>query len=424
LLPRCYPEKNKGAKVTKQLTVRTIENLKPSAERHEVPDGLIPGLTLVIQPTGAKSWALRYRLSGKQKKLTIGSHPAVNLKSARDLARTALVAVAKGEDPAQEKQETKRKERAGAIGDLIEKVVPAFIERHSKKKNREAHIRETERILRLEVVSHWEGRRLSDITRADVHGLLDSIVDRPAPILANRTLAAIRKLSNWALERGLINASPCTGIRAPAGEKSRDRVLRDEEIKVAWAAFEAAGWPFGPLAKLLLLTGARRDEVSCMTWDEVDLKARLWIIPAARCKNGQEHQIPLSDPAAAILGGLPRIIAGDGPGFVFTTTGRTPISGFSKAKKQFDKLIAESRGGEPIPAWTLHDLRRTCASSMAALGTPPHVCDAVLNHKSGSIKGVAAVYNRYAYAAEKRAALETWGWHLAAQTGAPTGRKP
>ena len=341
-----------------------------------MPAGLIPGLTLVIQPTDAKSWALRYRLGRKQKKLTLGTYPSIDLKTARDLARAALVDVAKGGDPATEKKAEKQKKKAGGGLDLVENLVDQFIKRHAEKKNKERHIHETQRILTREVVAKWKGRRIGEIGRADVLELLDGIVDRGAPIQANRVLAAMRKLCNWSIERGLIIISPCAGIRAPAGEKSRDRILSEDEIKAAWAAFDAAGWPFGPLAKLLLLTGARRDEVAQLPWSEIDLKARMWTLPALRAKNEHVHEIPLSDAAVAILESLPRV-AGS-PGYIFTTTGASPVSGFSKAKKQFDKLIAAQRDGEPIPAWILHDLRRTCASGMAQLGIAPHVCDAVL----------------------------------------------
>jgi integrase len=214
-------------------------------------------------------------------------------------------------------------------------------------------------------------------------------------------------------------------VRAPASETSRDRVLSDAEIKGAWEAFEAVGWPFGPLAKLLLLTGARRDEVANAKWSEIDLGKKIWTIAKERSKNGMAHEIPLSDAVVTILESLPRI--GDGKGaavYVFTTTGKTPVSGFSRAKDQFDAAIiaalraaAVARGDDPEQVkaperWTLHDLRRTAASGMAGLGIAPHVVEAVLNHKSGTIKGVAAVYNRYSYADEKRHALDAWAVQL------------
>lgn len=399
--------------MAKDLTVAAIERTKPGKARQEVPDGHTRGLYYVVQPSGAGSWAYRYRFGGKPKKLTLGGFPAISLKTARELASDAASAVARGEDPAANKQAAKAAAKAHARkeDDTIEKVVDAFVERYAKKQTRESSWREAERILRREIVGPWKGRRLGEISRVDVHGLVDPIVER-APILANRTLAALRRLCGWAVERGIIQHSPCEKVRAPVAEHSRDRVLTDDEIRLAWCAFEAAGWPFGPLAKLLLVTAARRDEVASMSWQEVDLAARTWVIPKERVKNGIAHEIPLSDAAIRILDSLPRIGGSVGP--IFTTNGRTAVSGFSKFKAQVDAAILAAMGAgvEPPERWTLHDLRRTAASGMAGLGVPPHHIEAVLNHRGGIIKGVAAIYNRYSYSAEKRSALDSWGQAL------------
>jgi integrase len=421
--------------MAKDLTVKAIEALKPAAARREVPDGHTRGLFYVLQPSGAASWAFRYRFAGKTKKLTLGPYPALDLKASRQMASDAAQALARGDDPAAAKQEAKITARAAAEPDrdLVETVAATFIERYAKKQTREKSWRETERILTREVVDPWRGRRLSAIKRADVHDLLDKIVDRGSPITANRTLAALRRMCAWAVERGIIDASPCEKVRAPAPETSRDRILTDDEIRAAWTAFDGAGWPFGPLAQLLLLTGQRLREVGEARWQEVDLEARTWTIPKERAKNGVAHEVPLSEGALRILRALPRVEAGRrSASFVFTTNGVSAVSGFSRAKAGFDKAMlaamrkaAIERGDDPkkveAPAhWTLHDLRRTAASGMAGLGIAPHVVEAALNHKSGSIKGVAAVYNRYSYSAEKRAALETWGRYLdALVSGAP-----
>jgi len=424
---------NKGRDMAKDLTFKALESLKPGAARREVPDGHTRGLFYVLQPTGAASWAYRYRFAGKPKKLTIGTYPAIDIKAARELASEAAKAIARGDDPAARKQAAKVTARASAneTRDLVDGVVETFIERYAKKQTREGSWRETERILNKEIIGAWRGRRLSAIGRADVHDLLDKIVDRGAPIAANRTLAAFRRMCGWAVERGIIDASPCEKVKAPAGEKSRDRVLSDDELRLAWGAFNSTGWPFGPLAQLLVLTGARLREVGEMRWQEVDVAAKTWTIPKERAKNGVAHEIPLSSAAVQILESLPRIDGGKAaPGFVFTTTGKTAVSGFSRAKEQFDAAVLDAlRKAATDPTkitapehWTLHDLRRTAASGMAGLGIAPHVVEAVLNHKSGTIKGVAAVYNRYSYSAEKRAALEAWARALdAIVTGKPAG---
>lgn len=408
--------------MAKDLTVAAIEKLKPKEKRYEQPDGHTRGLYLVVQPSGVMSWAYRFRVGGKPKKLTLGAYPAIGLKTARELAADAATALARGEDPAATKAAAKAEARKEAGADTVEAIVETFLSRYARRQTREGTARETERILKREIVGPWKTKRLAEITRGDVHDLLDKIVDRGAPILANRTLAAFRRLCGWAVERGLIASSPCEKLRAPAAEQSRDRILSDDEIRMAWKAFESADWPFGPLAKLLLLTGARRDEVGSMSWSEVDFAARTWTIPKERAKNGLAHEVPLSDAAIRILETLPRISGR--AGFVFTTNGQTPVSGFSKAKAGFDAAIlaamrkaAIDRGDDPEKVkaperWTLHDLRRTVASKMASLGVQPHVVEAVLNHRSGTIKGVAAVYNRYSYSAEKRDALDRWAEEL------------
>jgi integrase len=400
------------------LTDLSIKKLATSDKRREVPDGKISGLYLVLQPSGTKSWALRYRAGGVPRKLTIGPYPNIDLAAARRLAQRAAAEAAEGNDPAAEKKASRAAAQAAleVDTDRVERVVELFVERYAMPKNRDW--RETQRILEREVVSRWKGRRLSSITRAHVHEMLDEIVDR-APIRANRALAHFRRMVRWAIERGIVERSPVEGVKAPAVETSRDRVLNDGEIRLIWQAFEAIGWPFGAIGKLLVLTGARLGEVAGLEWREVDLDARTWTIPTARAKNKREHLVPLSDAAVEILANLPRV---EGR-FGFSTTGRTPVSGFSKAKSQIDALVlkrmrqdAEIRGGDPATVapqpWRLHDIRRTVATNLQRLGVRLEVTEAVLNHVSGSRAGIVGVYQRHAWADEKRAALDTWARRL------------
>jgi integrase len=413
--------------MAKDLTIKAIDSFEPGTARREIPDGHTRGLFYVLQPSGAASWAVRYRFGGKPKKLTIGPYPAIDLRAAREMAGDAIKVVAKGEDPAAAKQVAKAAARTPRAPDLdiIEKVVETFIERYAKKHTREKSHVETKRILDREVVEAWRGRRLSKIGRAEIAELLDSIVDRGAPIMANRTFAALRKMCAWAVGRGIITSSPCDKVDAPAPEHDRERVLTDSEISEVWKASDAAAWPFGRMSQLLLLTGQRLREVAHATWGEFDLPSKIWTIPAERTKNGVAHEVPLSPEAIAILAVLPRIKPAKGaPHFAFTTTGKTPISGFSNAKEAFDAAILGARrkaaiavGDEPEEVkaperWTYHDLRRTADTGMNALGFAPHVVDAVLNHLTGSIKGVTRTYNRYDYRDEKRAALLAWGRYL------------
>jgi integrase len=405
------------------LTDLSIKNLmradRRPDKRTETADGKISGLYFVRQPGGAASWAVRYRFAGKPKKLTLGSYPAVNITTARKRAQEALGDLAGGEDPAAQKRAVKEAQKAQQTAtDRIADVAAVFVEKHAKRKAGALWAAETERLLRVEILPRLGARRLSEITKAHTHDLLDEMVERGSPTTANRALAVLKKLGNWSVERGLITLSPFAGIKPPAPERARDRILSDDELKVAWRAFEIVGWPFGDIARLLLLTGARRDEIAEGRWSEVDLDAKILTIAKERSKNGVAHEIPLSDKAIEILQSVPHI--GDKKdGIIFSTNGRTPVSGFSRAKESIDKAIlasmrdADEHAVAPL-AWVFHDLRRSSASGMAGLGIPPHVVEALLGHRSGTIKGVAAVYNRYSYATEQRHAVDAWARRLEA----------
>lgn len=390
--------------MARALTAKSIENLRPDPTRRlEIPDPGLVGLYVVVQPSGAKSWALRYRHAGKPKKLTLGKWPVMGLAEARKAASEALQAVELGADPAADKQAAKV---AKAADDLSERdkfgnVVDLFMRRHASR-NRRAD--DVAAMLKREVLPKWADRDIHDITKRDVLDVLDAIVDRGSPVSANRLRAHLNTLFNWAKGRDIVAVNPLDGVKPPAPETARDRVLTDDEVKVFWSACDVIGQPFGPLFKLLLLTGQRRGEVGGMT--DREMNGTVWTIPAERSKNGDEHTVPLPAAAVALLEGVPRI-AGRA-GHIFTTTGASAVSGFTRAKDRLDVEMVKLNEGEPIPAFTLHDLRRTAATGMAGLGFPPHVVEAVLNHRSGTRRGVAGVYNRFSYAAEKAVALEAW----------------
>jgi integrase len=424
--------------MVKALTDKRIEALEKAAapaSRQEIPDGLLNGLYLVRQPSKALSWAVRYRWAGQPRKVTIGAYPAISLKAARDVGGKALRAVAEGRDPAREKQDAKADAKRKAADelraqrDLFENVAREFIERYSKPravaKGKPDAWLETGRILGLKpdpddaakliengggVVGRWRGRKIQEIAKRDIIHLLDEIHDRGAPIMANRTLAAVRKLFNWGVSRDIIAASPCAGIEPPASETARDRVLTDDEIKLAWNAAESDGWPFGVIIQLMILTGQREGEVAGMRWSELDLEAKLWTLPASRVKNDEQHTVPLSDAVVDIINKLHRIkTAGD---FVFVGRNDGRVTGFSRAKARIDAAVAKANEGKPLPAWVFHDLRRTMASGMARLQIQLPVIEKVLNHKSGTFRGVVGVYQRHSFAEEKRTALEAWARHV------------
>jgi integrase len=228
------------------------------------------------------------------------------------------------------------------------------------------------------------------------------------------------------MDRGLAEVSPCARVKARTEEVSRDRVLSESELRLVWVASEKVGAPFGPLVRLLILTAQRRDEVARMTRSELQPSKALWTIPASRAKNGIANDVPLSATAVSVLEAVPQIQGEQG--FIFTTSGESAFSGFSKCKGRLDREMlamarreAKQRGEDPervtIAPWRLHGLRRTAASGMARLGQPVHVIEAVLNHTSGAISGVAAIYNRHKYLDEKRAALLAWDLHVRNLTG-------
>jgi integrase len=381
----------------KGLTTRAVQAAKAADERQEIPDGYLKNLYLIVAAkTGSKSWAVRYRYHGQSRKLTLGSYPAIDLKAARELGAKALRAVAEGHDPAREKALARTTEP-----DTIDAVAAQFIERHCQRVNRPKTIYETERLLNRHVLPRWHGRPIASITRRDVLAVLDRVVDNGAPIEANRVLASVRKMFNWALSRDIIHASPCAGVKPPTAEQSRDRVLNDHELRNVWRASTAVGWPLGPIVQMLILTGQRRDEVGRIAWSEVDLKARLWTLPRERVKTNQAHEVPLSDATVAVLRAVPRIAESN---FVFTTDGTTVFSGYSKSKRRLDALLPKD-----MPPWRLHDIRRSAASGMARLGVNLPVIEKILNHSSGSFAGIVGVYQRHGFAEEKRAALERWG---------------
>jgi len=416
---------------TRKLTDLFVERAMPPAHgRIEYFDAAFPGLALRITENVGKSWSAFYRFNGRLRRFTIGRYPTIKPAQARKEAIAALERVREGFDPAEEKRV--RRDLRSPDADTFSGVAYDYLERHLAKNSAASTYEEAKRDLEHDALPKWGKRPIASISRRDVIDLVDRIIARGAEVQANRTLARLRALFNWAIEKDRVAASPVARMRLPTKEIARDRVLSDDEVRWFWAACDESNWPFGPFAKLLLLTLQRRDEVARMEWSELDLAKRTWTIPREKAKNKRAHEVHLSDAAIAVLGSLPRI----GDGLVFTTTGKTTVSGFSRAKRRLHAAMTRARRqslglpeedkayrrakklmpGKPLPAeilrWTLHDLRRTGATGMAALGFPPHVVDKVLNHVSGTIRGVAAVYNRFEYLEERRAALTAWGRYV------------
>jgi integrase len=258
-------------------------------------------------------------------------------------------------------------------------------------------------MLDREIGPHWSTKPITGIAKADVIELLDRKAAR-SPKQSDEIRKHLRTLFRWCLDKDLITVDPTAGIRPAADHPARERALSEAEIRLLWVECEKLGYPFGPMIQLLLLTAQRRDEVAGATREEFDLDSKTWVIPGRRTKNDREHRVFLSPLAIAIIEKLPA------SGLLFTTTGSTPVSGFSKIKLRLDRDLK-------IAPWTLHDLRRSAATLMARkpLSVLPHVVDRVLNHTgAGTLSVVARVYNRESYAEEQAAALKAWGEHLAA----------
>jgi integrase len=399
-----------------RITKRFVDAEQPAAKDRFIFDSEVKGFGLKVTPAGRKVYILQYRMGGRKsptRRYTIAEHGDLTADQARDEAIKLRGQIRMGVDPQGEKK-AMASPRPGSR--TFAETADGYL-RHVAKTLRPSSAREWRRIIERDVKPAWRARAIDAITRRDVRDLIEEISSRGAEVQANRTLARLKTLFNWAIQQDIIPASPAAGLKPVGKEVERDRVLSDEEIRWFWAACDQLGWPFGPLFKLLLLTAQRRDEVRALEWSHLSQDGKTWTMPREKSKNDRAHEVQLSPPASAILNSLHHV----SERLVFTTNGARPVSGFSKAKATLDRLMEAERRkqfGLPdetppaTPAWILHDLRRTAATGMARLNIPPHVVDKILNHVSGSIRGVAAVYNRHSYLDERRAALDAWANRL------------
>ncbi len=370
-------------------------------------DALLRGFGLRVSAHGRKSWVLLTRLRGRLLRYTIGSYPEISLADARDLARSALLLIAEGKNPADER---KRRE-AEPQPETFAAVAAAFIA--GDRRAGPGWARERTRVVNRELVPAWGPRPIASITRRDVIELVQAIAERGAPVQANRTLAVIGRLYSWAVNQELAPGSPCVGLEKPGGsekKRKRERVLSESEVRALWTAWVARGDIFGVYGRVLLLTAQRRGEVAKMRWADVDLDGALWTIP--RAKGGHAHEVPIAPAVVALLRSVPRQA---GCEYVFSTRRARPISGFGKLKDQTAEAAKVSASG-----WRLHDLRRTAATEMAKGGTSKEIIRRVLGHAESD---VTETYVRHSWLAEKRAALETWAARVAALAAEPRTRR-
>ncbi len=322
-------------------------------DRIEVWDERIPGFGMRVSKAGTKTFMLMYRHRGRSRRLTLGRYPVLSLADARDKATAALRQVNGGTDPM---LEAEKRDDASYQFDV---VVDDYVTRHCKVHNKPSTARESERELKKHFVSQWGKRDIRDIQPTHINAVIDKLMDDGTPSEANHALGVIKTLFRWCVDRDMLSVSPCLKVRKPAKHVSRSRVLTDDELARVWRSFEAEGYPFGYMGKLLVLTGQRRGEVTEMRWGQIDDKRKTWTIPATLAKNNREHVLPLSDAAMAILRSVPRL--SDERVFPARNNDTNAISGFTRAKMRFDKT-------SQVTEWTIHDIRRTVATGLAQFG--------------------------------------------------------
>jgi integrase len=384
------------------LTTAACHRLKAApGARIDYFDKAVPGFALRVtgptlrHPQGYKQFVSFFREHGRQRRYTWQpGFPELGLAAARDLARGL------------------RGNRAEGIAlpaaplrpvDRVENVVAEFVKRYMEgRPHSPGYIEDARRIFDRHVLPVWGGRELGSITRREVVALLDAIVDSGKGSTANRAAGILSKLFNWAIRRDLVAASPVHLIEKPYPYIPRERVLSPSEIRLVWNAAETLGYPHGSYFRMLLATGQRRREVAGLQWDDLDLGERLWVSIPKQRKDGpvRRHLVPLSPLALAILDECPR----RGP-YAFATLPDRPLSGFTAAKRAID-LVLDGAIGE---RWTIHDLRRTCATGLARLRVQRFTIGRVLNHTDASVTGIYDLYDRLD---EKRAALDAWAYWL------------
>lgn len=367
-----------------RLTEISVRNLKPPKQGQVTHwDAILPGFGLRMSAGGGATWIIMH---GKgRRRISVGKYPVVGIAKAREEAKKLLAAASLRKNV--------------AISITVEHLVVLFL-KSSEVRNRPRTTADYRRLLRRHLEPEFGKRRADDIRPRDISQLIGRLIETPSE--ANHALTAIKVLFSFAQRHHYIEQNPTLRLPLPGKRSSRDRILAEHEIAVVWNAATELGFPFGHIVKLCLLTGQRRGEVAFLKWSHIDTKSRLITLPAEMVKNNREHTFPFGPGTAAVLAEIPQedvylFPAGRPEGLVF--------NGWAKQKAALDRLA-------PLPHWTLHDLRRTFSSQMAALGTPIHVTEKLLNHVSGSLSGVAGVYNRYSYAAEMRAAIEAYEAHV------------
>lgn len=413
-----------------KISKSAVDAVQPQ-EREEVYwDDRFAGFGLKVTPTGSKVYIYRYRVAlpghaakTAPKKYTIGKHGELTPDQARRRAQELAAIVASGVDPREQemaallaKQEAIRHDRELRLqeNDLaFDRIAAQWLEHYEHEKGRRpSSVTMAQLVVRRYLQPKFGNTPITQLAHKDLQAVIDAIPLNKRAMRRN-VFAYASVLFGWAARRQYIPANPLTSMEKPQAPISRDRVLDDAELLNVWKATELLPSPWGAFYRLLILTGQRKSEVAGMEWSELSRSTAMWTIPADRAKNKSPHLVPLSASVVAELDSLAGEQDWPKVGYAITTTGRTPISGFSKAKRMLDEQIAELGEGKQPSHWRVHDLRRTVATGLQRLGVRFEVTEAVLNHISGAKGGIAGVYQRHDWAEEKRAALDAWANYLA-----------
>jgi integrase len=428
-----------------KLTERKIEKLtiERGSKDRLVFDDEQRGLAVRVTASGGRTYLCQYTLHGHKWRVPLGACSAVALSKAREAAAAVMGDVAKGRNPAADRKDAAAAERARRTRNrLTLRVLIDDWNRIHLGGKRPSYAAEAVRALHSAFADHLDDAA-EDLDRAAVVHALDALTRRrrgkdgdgpgkpKGAAMTGRTAAYGRAAFAWAVKRGAVRANPFAALPIDKSIAKRERVLSDQELAEVWRAAGDATVPYGTIVRLLILTGQRRGEVAGMAWNEISEDLATWTLPGERTKNGEAHMVPLSAPARDLLKALlpndankaKRVLNDQRATSVLALPGAlgTPFAGWSKAKRALDKAIIDARakaaaaagtGPAPLVPWSVHDLRRTVATGLQRLGLRLEVTEAVLNHISGSRGGIAGVYQRHDWAAEKRAALDSWAAHV------------
>jgi integrase len=392
-------------------TVSKLESLKPGTERIEYWDKSFPGLVVRVTPGGDKIFSLLYRIGGHQRRYTLGAFPfVVSLADARERARDALKLVRNGIDPAKEQKRREEAEVKRLLGgSTFAELTKQFLEQHAK--NLRSYY-EINRSFEKYLLPRFGKAKVGELKRADVRVYLENMA-KTKPVMANRCLSYLRTMFKWALSRDLVESNPISAISRPGAERPCDRVLSEDEIRAIWTALDSEQPIIAATFRLRLVTAQRGGEVHAMRWKDID--GEWWTIPSEFSKNRLSHRVPLSPEALAIIEDVRRLTDEEDA----KAKRQRSEWVFPKPRDRAEHVYAVQQVAERVRAaskvsYRAHDLRRTSASMMAAMGVPRLVIGKILNHVES---GVTRVYDRYSYDREKREALNAWGARLSSIIG-------